>query len=65
MTGMLAPPANVQIVQRVLARRFPGVLVWFGPYTRRWWAMVSPPRQPRLLEASDPDELTRLLINVP
>jgi hypothetical protein len=26
-----------------LARRYPGWHIWFGPWTRQWWAM---PRQP-------------------
>jgi hypothetical protein len=34
----------------VLERDFPGVQVWFGCYTRRWWALYAG----RLLEGRTP-----------
>ena len=46
----------------VLARRFPGLVFWFGRCTGTWWAMVPPPAGWRLVEAVDPEELTRAVI---
>ncbi|GAB3989628.1 hypothetical protein GCM10029978_115250 [Actinoallomurus acanthiterrae] len=46
----------------VLRRRFPGTLIWFGPYTKSWWALMPPPVGWRLIEAADPEELTRAII---
>lgn len=48
---------------RVLARRFPGLVFWFGPRTRSWWALVPCPTGWRLVEAIDPDELTRAVLH--
>jgi hypothetical protein len=47
----------------VLRRRFPGTPIWFGPYTRSWWAALPPPVGWRLIEALDPEELTRAIIH--
>ncbi|MFV2176335.1 hypothetical protein ACFHW2_09275 [Actinomadura sp. LOL_016] len=41
-----------------LGRRFPGWTFWFGPFTRRWWAL--PPRELDIggfLEADTPQAL--------
>ncbi|RSN58256.1 hypothetical protein [Actinomadura sp. WAC 06369] len=41
-----------------LGRRFPGWTFWFGPFTRRWWAL--PPRELDVgdfLEADTPQAL--------
>ncbi|MEV5828347.1 hypothetical protein AB0L25_22590 [Spirillospora sp. NPDC052242] len=41
-----------------LGRRFPGWTIWFGPFTRRWWAL--PPRELDVgdfLEADTPQAL--------
>ena len=41
-----------------LGRRFPGWTIWFGPFTRHWWAL--PPRERDLgdfLEADTPQTL--------
>ncbi|WP_242901485.1 hypothetical protein [Actinomadura terrae] len=41
-----------------LGRRFPGWTIWFGPFTRRWWAL--PPRgagSGEFLEAETPQRL--------
>ncbi|GAA2166474.1 hypothetical protein GCM10009727_86080 [Actinomadura napierensis] len=45
-----------------LGRRFPGVVMWFGEYTGRYWALARglDGRQ-RLLEAVTPGELSRRL----
>jgi len=44
-----------------LACRYPGVLIWFGPETRQWWAL-PPWRGPsELVSASSPQELARSL----
>lgn len=53
---------NVVQLVAVLECRFPGVMVWFGLETRSWWAMVPPPAGWRLVEAADPEELTRAVI---
>lgn len=46
----------------MLARRFPGLMFWFGDATRSWWALLPPPAGWRLVEAADADELTRAII---
>ncbi|MEV5747302.1 hypothetical protein AB0L00_05740 [Actinoallomurus sp. NPDC052308] len=46
----------------VLRRRFPGMVIWYGPYTGSWWALVPPPMGWRLVEALDPEELTRAIL---
>ncbi|MCO5997532.1 hypothetical protein [Actinoallomurus rhizosphaericola] len=50
-------------VLAVLSRRVPGTPIWFGAYTRSWWALIPPPVGWRLIEALDPEELTRAIIN--
>ncbi|WP_460339631.1 hypothetical protein [Actinoallomurus acanthiterrae] len=45
-----------------LRRRFPGLTFWFGSRTRTWWALVLLPGGWRLVEAADPEELTRAII---
>ncbi|MGI5164479.1 hypothetical protein ACQEU3_09010 [Spirillospora sp. CA-253888] len=40
-----------------LKRRFPGVLVWFGRHTGRFWAMVEVRGVPRLVEAVSAERL--------
>jgi hypothetical protein len=47
----------------VLRRRFPGLVFWFGRSTGSWWALVPLPEHWRLVEAVDPDELTRAVIS--
>jgi hypothetical protein len=47
----------------VLTRRFPGLMFWYGPHTRTWWALVPPPAGWRLVEAVDSEELTRAVIH--
>lgn len=38
-----------------LARRFPGAVLWFGAFTRRWWAFLKDQHGTwRLLEANGP-----------
>jgi hypothetical protein len=61
----LTPPVapDVASIASMLARRFPGAVVWFGAYTRRWWAMACLGGQLRFFEAASPDELTRAIIN--
>ncbi|WP_460357037.1 hypothetical protein [Actinoallomurus acanthiterrae] len=47
----------------VLARRFPGVMIWFGPATQSWWAMLWVSGRWRLVEAVDADELTKAILS--
>ena len=47
---------------RVLTCRFPGLFFWYGPSTRAWWALIPPPAGWRLVEARNPDELTRAVV---
>ncbi|MCO5993010.1 hypothetical protein [Actinoallomurus rhizosphaericola] len=47
----------------VLTRRFPGVVIWFGAATRSWWAMVWISGRWRLVEAMDPEELTKAILS--
>jgi hypothetical protein len=46
----------------VISRRFPGLVFWFGRYTRSWWALVRVPPGRRLVEATDTDQLTRAVL---
>jgi hypothetical protein len=48
---------------RVLGRRFPGLVFWRGEHTGAWWALIPPPAGWRLVEASDPEELTQAVLN--
>lgn len=40
-----------------LRERFPGVPVWFGRHTGRFWALVGELEASRLVEAITPQEL--------
>lgn len=62
----LTPPvgSDVASTASLLRRRFPSAVVWFGAFTRRWWAMVRAGGGWRLVEAAGPEELTRTIINV-
>ena len=44
-----------------LARRYPGLLVWFGSETWQWWALPSRRGPGGLVAASSPQELAQLL----
>ncbi|MEV5708293.1 hypothetical protein [Actinoallomurus sp. NPDC052274] len=46
----------------MLRRRFPGLVFWYGHRTRSWWATVRVLEGWRLVEAMDPDELTRAVL---
>lgn len=48
-------PVEMDLVRLRLA--FPGVPVWFGLHTRRFWALVVHAGFPRLVEAITPREL--------
>lgn len=61
-----ALPAHDDVTATVslLRRRFPFAVVWFGPFTRRWWAMVRRSGRWSLIEAPGPEELTWAIIRV-
>jgi hypothetical protein len=41
-----------------LSRRYPGWTVWFGPFTRHWWALPPRSRTPAaFVEAETPQRL--------
>ncbi|WP_143228138.1 hypothetical protein [Actinomadura meyerae] len=63
MTGpWAAAELDPERVAAELARRFPGVPVWRGEFTGRWWAVVRDRAgHDRLLEAADPAVLARSL----
>ncbi|MFB4316720.1 hypothetical protein [Actinomadura sp. 21ATH] len=42
---------------QALGRRFPGWTVWFGPFTRRWWALPPRERDGGFVEAETPQTL--------
>ena len=44
----------------VLSERF-GVPVWWGKFTRRYWAIIPGGRWGRLIEAADPHELAGVI----
>lgn len=47
---------------KVIRRRFPGLVFWFGRRTGSWWALIPPPVGWRLVEAVDVEELTRAVV---
>lgn len=55
--------SHTEDVVRRLARAFPGTVVWFGYYTRRWWAVAWLAGDWRLIEAPTPDGLVHALID--
>jgi hypothetical protein len=55
---------EVNVVLAELRRRFPRAVVWFGASTFRWWALVPPCGEWRLIEAVSPAELARALDDV-
>ncbi|MCO5992220.1 hypothetical protein [Actinoallomurus rhizosphaericola] len=46
----------------ILRRRLPDTVLWFGPHTRHWWAMLPARGRWCLVEAADPDELTGAIV---
>jgi hypothetical protein len=56
MWGQQEDP-EIIAAQRNLEHWFPGVPIWFGQQTRRWWAMAGG----GLVDAAEPDELARLI----
>lgn len=35
------PQPTIKAMVAVLERQFPGTIVWYGRYTRHWWALVT------------------------
>jgi hypothetical protein len=56
------PEPNAAATASILRHRFPDAVVWFGCFTRTWWAMVPVANRERLFEGADPDEITRAII---
>jgi hypothetical protein len=52
-TPTSAPSAVDPAALRQVMRRFPATPIWFGPWTRRWWALTAD----RLVEAETPAAL--------
>ncbi|RAY16820.1 hypothetical protein DPM19_01240 [Actinomadura craniellae] len=61
MTTVATGEATAASAVRELRARFPAAVVWFGPFTGRWWAMVGTDHGPRLVEAITPAELGRAI----
>ncbi|GAB3958037.1 hypothetical protein GCM10029978_001990 [Actinoallomurus acanthiterrae] len=61
----LTPPIGSQaaVTASMLKRRFPSAMVWFGTFTRRWWALVWASGRWQLIEGAGPEELTGAIIN--
>jgi hypothetical protein len=61
----LIPPVRTDTasIRSILAERFPGAVIWFGRFTRRWWALVWAGGRWRLVEGAQPEDLTRAIIN--
>lgn len=57
------PLISVADAAAILTRRFPGLLIWFGTHTRRWWALVHVHGQWRLVEAGGHEDLTRVIVD--
>ncbi len=53
---------NAEATAAALRRRFPGAVVWFGRFTRHWWAVVPVADRFRLFEGASPDEITAAII---
>ncbi|WP_344893492.1 hypothetical protein [Actinomadura meridiana] len=45
-----------------LERRFPGWTIWFGPFTRRWWAL--PPKDRDVGDFLEADTPRRLIARI-
>ncbi|MDL4777590.1 hypothetical protein [Actinomadura xylanilytica] len=58
------PPPGRGVTPEVFRRRFPGIVVWFGLYTRQWWAVVRVGQQWRLVEGPGLDELTGAIMRI-
>jgi hypothetical protein len=56
--GIPVTPLEPAAAVAALRRRFPGTQIWFGNFTRRYWAIFA---GEQLIEATDPDELGRML----
>jgi hypothetical protein len=54
-------PGAVAATVAALQRQFPGVVVWYGRTTARWWALLPPAEQGHLLEAATPELLTQAI----
>jgi hypothetical protein len=53
----LPPEAAPAVCVAWLTERFPGVSIWFGRHTGRFWALVRPGGRPRLVGAVTAQEL--------
>jgi hypothetical protein len=61
--GLTPPTApNAATTASILRHRFPDAVIWFGCFTRRWWAMVPVADRLRLFEGAGPDEITGAII---
>jgi hypothetical protein len=61
--GLTPPPEpNAAATASILRNRFPQAVVWFGCFTRTWWAMVPVANRERLFEGASPDEITGAII---
>ncbi|GAA0333007.1 hypothetical protein NE235_13325 [Actinoallomurus spadix] len=61
----LTPPVGTEVASAasMLGRRFPSAVMWFGAFTRRWWALVWAGGRWQLIDAAGPEELTGAIIN--
>jgi hypothetical protein len=57
------PLISIAEAAAILTRRFPGMVIWFGGHTRRWWAVVHVHGRWRLVEGSGHEELTRAIVD--
>jgi hypothetical protein len=53
------PPEAVTAARAALQRQFPGVVVWYGRATSRWWAFVPIGEWGHLIEATTPEQLAQ------
>ena len=54
-------PGAVAATVAALQRRFPGVVVWYGRRTARWWALLPPSERGLLLEGGTPEQLIQAI----
>jgi hypothetical protein len=54
-------PSDIDAAVAALQRRFPGVVVWYGRTTARWWALLPREERGYLVEAKTPEQLAQAI----
>jgi hypothetical protein len=59
--GEQPSPSDIDAAVAALQRRFPGVVVWYGRTTARWWALLPREERGHLIEARTPEGLAQAI----